>query len=59
MLLRVADLPDDVVALVAHWGARPGRDVLSPLHYRVEVLRMWLWGGAIRTSGSRAGDFAK
>lgn len=51
--------PDDIVALVAHWGARAGWDVLSPLYQRVEVLWMWLWGGTVWTFGSRVGNFAK
>lgn len=51
--------PDDIVALVAHRGTRTGGDVLGPLHQRVEVLWMWLWGGAVWTFGSRTGNFAK
>lgn len=51
--------PDDIVALVAHRGAGAGRDVLGPLHQGVEVLWMWLRGGAVSTSGSRVGNFAK
>lgn len=51
--------PDDTVALAAHRGACASWDVLSPLHQRVEVLWMWLRGGAVRRFGSRAGNFAK
>lgn len=49
----------DSVALAAHRGAHTGWDVLGPLHQRVEVLRVGLWGGAVGTSGSRTGDLAK
>lgn len=52
-------LPDDGVALVAHRGARPGGDVLGPLHHRVEVLRMRLRDGTIGTFRRRVGNFAK
>lgn len=50
--------PDDIVALVAHWGASPGWDVLRPLHHTVEVLWMWLRGGPIWCSG-KVGDLAE
>lgn len=48
-------LPDDVVALLAHRGARAARHRLGPLHQRVQVLWMWLRGGAIRTGTTGGG----
>lgn len=54
-----SDVPDDIVALAAHWGARTSWDVLSTLYQRVEVLRMWPRGGAVWSFWSRIGDFAK
>lgn len=56
---RTADLPDDVLALVAHWSPGTRWHVLSLLHDGVEVLWMRLRGGAVVTFRSSAGNFAK
>lgn len=51
--------PDDIVAFAAHGRACASWDVLSPLHQRVQVLRVRLRSGAVCTFGSRATDLAK
>lgn len=56
---KTADLPNDVLALVAHWGPGTRWHVLGPLHDGVEVLWMRLRGGAVVTFRSSAGNFAK
>lgn len=56
---RRADLPNDILALVAHRSPGARRHVLSLLHDGVEVLWMRLRGGAVVTFRSSAGNFAK
>lgn len=56
---RAADLPNDVLALVAHRSPGTRWHVLGPLHDGVEVLWMRLRGGAVVTFRSSAACFAK